>query len=499
MMNRRKNTILIFLSIIVLLGLVFYGGCVYGNLTAAEGKPPVEPAPELLKLEESFRDVSEHLFPSVVNINTEKIITTSYNQWNFDEDALKGTPFEDFFKYHFPQEESQQKATSLGSGVIVSSDGYILTNSHVINDADKINVVLNDGTVYDNVKLVGSDEGGDIAVLKIEGVKNLPAAVLGDSDKLQTGSWVLAVGNPYGFNSSLTSGIVSAMGRDFPVGNSSYGDFSDLIQTDAAINPGNSGGPLVNLYGEVVGINTAIITPTGGSVGLGFAIPINNAKFIMDQIIAHGSVVHGWLGVGLQELTPELSKNFGTDKGVIINQVLPGGPGENGGIQPGDVILKIDDEVIDKVSELQQIISRKSPGEKVRILALRNKENITLDVIVGTRPEDKDTVSITQEQPEGGNTSVSDEQHWKGLAVSNITDEISRKYNIEDQFGVIVTGVEEGSISYEAGFRGGEIIKKINDYNIKDINDYKNAIKLAGNGESLILVKSGNYTNFIIL
>jgi len=495
-MKKTNFLIPITLSILIFISLTFYGGIIYGKLIAAENEKPLQPSQDILNLENSFKAVSEHVSPSVVYINSEKVVTRNYQFWGPDEDFFKGTPFEEFFNFQVPGGQREQKVTGLGSGVIVSPDGYILTNSHVINGADEINITLQDGTIYNNVKISGEDTSGDIAVLKIEGVKDLPYATLGNSDELQVGSWVVAIGNPYGFKSTVTAGIVSAMGRDFSMG-SPYGDFSNLIQTDAAINPGNSGGALVNLYGEVIGINTAIITPTGGSVGLGFAIPINNARQIMDEILEHGKVVHGWLGVGLQQITPELAEKFGVEYGVIINQVFPGGPAEKGGIEPGDVVIEIDNQEIKEVSALQRLISGKDPGDSVNITVVRNKEQIKLNVTVEARPEDGNSASATDNAPgEENNPAV---EKWKGITVTGLTQEIREKYKISDEYGVIISEVEKGSRAEKAGLRGGEIIKKINDFAIKDISDYHKAVKKAGEDrETVMLVNYGNYSMFLI-
>ncbi|HPZ08840.1 MAG TPA: Do family serine endopeptidase [Candidatus Eremiobacteraeota bacterium] len=497
-MKYNKKLVLI-LSLAILLGVVFYGGLIYGQLRANENRP-LQPPPGILSLEASFQEVSKKVSPAVVNINTEKVIKRQYNV-PMNEDFFKGTPFEEFFKFYQPfGPQGEQKITNLGSGVIVSPDGYIITNAHVISDADKINITLQDGTKYDNVKIIGYDKSGDIGLLKLETKKELPYAITGNSDELKVGSWVLAMGNPYGFTSSVTSGIISAVGRALPAeGQTNYGDFSDLIQTDASINPGNSGGPLVNLYGEVVGINTAIISPNGGSVGLGFSIPINQARYIMDQLIKNGKVIHGWLGIGIQDMTPELAKNFGIDKGVLISNIAYGGPADKGGLQVGDVILRIGNKEINKVTELQREISRKNPGEKVQIDIVRNKKPVTLSVTIDSRPEDEGLSMTSDKEYSKDKNNKEEIKKWKGIIVKELTPELRKKYGIAEEYGVLVAEVEHGSKAYKKGFRGGEIIKKINNHIIKGINDYYKAIEEAGDEQSVVLVSAGRYSTFVVL
>ncbi len=492
------SRIFLVISLITLTGMVFYGGLLYGHVTAKENRP-LEPPASLLSLEQSFKSVSKKVSPAVVNINTEKVIKRSNNYAPMmDEEFFKGTPFENFFRFSQPFNR-EQKMTSLGSGVIVSPDGYVLTNAHVIMDADKVNITMDDGTQYNNVKIIGYDRGSDIGVLKIEGKKPLPYAVTGNSDELEVGSWVLAIGNPFGFNSSVTAGIVSAKGRDLPVeqGNN-YGDFSNLIQTDASINPGNSGGALVNLYGEVVGINTAIISPNGGgSVGLGFSIPINNANYIMDQIIKHGKVIHGWLGISMQKLTPELAGKFGTDRGIIVSDVYQDSPAFRTGIKPGDIITSIDKKDIAAPSDIQKIVSYKKPGDKIEINIIRDKKPLALNVTIEARPGD-DTVSSVSAAQKGDKEITG--KTWKGISVKEITPDIRDRYSISEEYGVLVDHVAQGSKASLAGFRGGEVIKKINDHVIKNYDDYKEAIKEAGEeGQAVILVKSGQYSMFVVI
>ncbi len=492
------SKIFLVISLIIITGVVFYGGLIYGQVTAKESRP-LEPPASLLSLEQSFKSVSKKVSPAVVNINTEKVIKRGNNYAPMmDEDFFKGTPFENFFRFSQPFNQ-EQKMTSLGSGVIVSPDGYVLTNAHVIMDADKVNITMNDGTLYSNVKIIGYDKGSDIGVLKIEGKKPLPYAVTGNSDELEVGSWVLAIGNPFGFNSSVTAGIVSAKGRDLPVeqGNN-YGDFSNLIQTDASINPGNSGGALVNLYGEVVGINTAIISPNGGgSVGLGFSIPINNANYIMEQIIKHGKVIHGWLGIGMQKLTPELAGKFGVDKGIIVSDVYQDSPAFKTGIKPGDIIVSIDKKDITAPSDIQKIVSYKKPGDKIEINIIRDKKPLSLNVTIEARPGDNTVSSVSAGQKGDKETTGAT---WKGISVKELTPDIRDRYGISEEYGVIVDHVDQGSKASMAGFRGGEVIKKINDHVIKNYDDYKEAIKEAGEeGQAVILVKSGQYSMFVVI
>ncbi|VAX11950.1 Outer membrane stress sensor protease DegS [hydrothermal vent metagenome] len=325
----------------------------------------------------SYADAVERAAPAVVNIYTRKVITESNLPSANDP----------IFRYFFgqkPPRPHQRTVSSLGSGVIVSPQGYILTNNHVIAAADEIQVALQDGQTT-QAKLVGADPETDLAVLKIK-LKNLPAITLGNAKALRVGDVVLAIGNPFGVGQTVTSGIISATGRNMLGINT----FENFIQTDAAINPGNSGGALITAHGELIGINTAIFSKSGGSQGIGFAIPMSLAKDVMTQIIEHGEVVRGWLGVVIQDLSPELARSFGlkNSSGVILSNIMVNGPADKGGLAVGDIITRINNEKINDVKQALKLISKIKPGSKVYLRGVRQGKNFEITAVVGTRPHE---------------------------------------------------------------------------------------------------------------
>ena len=338
----------------------------------------------LENLESAFVEVAEKVEPSVVNISAERIIKTRPYPFPNMEEEFRGTPFEDFFRFFHSTPGRSEKLTSLGSGVIIRKDGYILTNAHVVKDASQITVILQSGEPLEVIKIIGSDELTDLAVIKVETKRPLSEAVLGDSDKIKVGSWAIAIGNPFGFSSTLTLGVISAKGR--PLQADGGITYRDLIQTDASINPGNSGGPLVNIKGEVIGINTAIATPTGGSVGIGFAIPVNLAKNIMNDLINKGRVIRGWLGIVIQDLTAEIIKRTGETIGVFVADVHPDGPSAKAGVRIGDVIIEFDGKKVDNVLDLQERAQKTLVGRSVEVVIMRGKERLKRNLTIKERP-----------------------------------------------------------------------------------------------------------------
>ncbi len=347
-----------------------------------------------------FTPLVEQASPAVVNISTpQKLPDRAMARGQMGIPDLEGLPpgLRDFFERSIPRGQGgqgqaprgqQREAQSLGSGFIISNDGYILTNNHVVADADEILVRLSDRSEH-KAKLVGADPRSDVAVLKIE-AKNLPTLKLGDSDKLKVGEWVLAIGSPFGFDHSVTAGIVSAKGRSLP--NESYVPF---IQTDVAINPGNSGGPLLNLQGEVVGINSQIFTRSGGFMGLSFAIPIDVALNVADQLKAGGKVSRGWLGVVIQEVNKDLAESFGLDKpaGALVAQLVEDGPAAKGGLQVGDVILSLNGQSINESADLPHLVGNMKPGDKINLEVIRDNKRQTLSLTIGSLPEDDDEIA----------------------------------------------------------------------------------------------------------
>jgi serine protease Do len=381
----------------------------------------------------------------------------------------KDDPLHDFFDKFFgggPQREFKQR--SLGSGFVIDKDGHIVTNNHVVEGADKIKVILKNGKEFD-AEVKGRDPNTDLALIRIKPDNDLPVIELGDSDALKVGEWVLAIGNPFGLEHTVTAGIISAKGR--VIGSGPYDDF---IQTDASINPGNSGGPLINMAGKVVGINTAIIA---GGQGIGFAIPVNLAKGIIDQLRTRGEVTRGWLGVGIQDLTPELKEYYGVKdgKGVLVTQVFPGDPADKAGLKTGDVILKVNGHELDSGRELSRMIAEAPVGQEVEIAVLRKGSSKTFHVELSKRKD-------AQLADAGGSPENKDAF---GIAVSNLTAETAQQFNLKDAKGVIVVGVEPDSTGEKAGILPGDIIREINHESVDDVDAYEKEIGKIQSGETV--------------
>ena len=421
----------------------------------------------------SFAELIKKLKPAVVNISTTNMIKRRSTPFP--------SPFEDYFKKFFdngPQREFKQKG--LGTGFIISEDGYVVTNNHVVDKADDIEIILEDGEKY-VAKIIGKDPKTDLALLKIESENSLPFVEFGDSESSEIGDWVIAIGNPFGLGHTVTAGIISAKGRILGIGN-----YDDFIQTDAPINPGNSGGPLFNLRGEVVGVNTAIIA---GGQGLGFAIPINLTKHIIDQIKDGGKVVRGWLGITIQKVTAEIAEVIGIKEGsgVLIADVAKESPAENGGLLRGDIVLEYNGKKIKKVSDLTGKVALTSPGTVAKLKIIRESKTRELNIAIGEFPEDE-KIAKKKEAPE---------QKF-GLAVINITPQIASRFNLSSKKGVIVSSVSRGSVASEAGFRRGDIIIEINNTTIINLEDYNNRLDEIGKGNSaLFLVKRGENTIYL--
>lgn len=423
----------------------------------------------LHQLSNAFSSISEKVNPSVVSVvSTTKIKVSQPGLSPFGND-----PFFDELRRHFgpdsfPQynapEEKEFEQSGLGSGVIITNDGYILTNNHVIENADKIKITLSDKREFD-AEVKGRDPETDIAVIKIN-AKDLPTATLGDSDKAKVGEWVLAIGNPFGLQHTVTAGIISAVGRT----NMGVTQYEDFIQTDAAINPGNSGGPLVNLDGEVIGINTFIFSRSGGYMGAGFAIPINMARKIMDQLINKGKITRGWLGVSIQDLNEELAKVLGLKqtKGIVVRQVEVGSPADKADIKSNDIILKIAGKQIETTKQLMQIIAGFVPDTEVEITILREDKEISKKVKITEKQ------ALTASAEKKGST---ESQEKLGLEVKELTDELAEQYDFKGQKGVIITKILSGSLAERAELQVGDLITEINGYGIKNIDDYRKAVE----------------------
>jgi len=441
-----------------------------------------------------FVQLAERLSPSVVNISTTS--TSKESPHGFQGGPFGGPqgpggpgdpgqefwePFERFFG---PQQRRPFKQRSLGSGFIINKEGYILTNNHVVEDADEILVRLNDEQEV-QAKIVGRDPKTDIALIKIEQAEGLEPITLGDSEELRVGDWVMAIGNPFGLDHSVTAGIVSAKGRF--IGQGSYDNF---IQTDAAINPGNSGGPLINLRGQVVGINSAIFSRTGGNIGIGFAIPINLAKELVPQLQEKGKVTRGWLGVLIQKVTPDIAESMDLteSRGALVSEVMADGPAQEAGIKVSDVILEFDGHPIKDSTELPILVARVPVGKTVDVKVLRDKQIQTLKVTIGELKDEEATVA-----------DASAGQDF-GLAVQGLTPEIAESLGLEDASGVVITGVQPGSPADEAGLRRGDVVLEVNRQPVKDVASYTKAIKSAGKGKSVLFwVRRGENRIFVAL
>lgn len=430
----------------------------------------------------SLADLAEKLGPAVVNISTTKVIKGrsgrgSGGEMPFDRHFGNDEFFRRFFG-DLPERELKQR--SLGSGFIISSDGYIFTNNHVVEKADKIRVKLSTGKEYD-AEVKGKDSNTDIALIKIKPDKPLPVATLGNSDKLRVGEWVFAIGNPFGLDHTVTTGIISAKGR--MIGSGPYDNF---LQTDASINPGNSGGPLFNMAGEVVGINTAIVAH---AQGIGFAIPINMAREILDDLKSKGRVTRGWLGITVQDITEEISANLKlkNQQGALVSQVLEGGPGDKAGLKSGDIITQIDGKAINNTRDLLTTVAGLKVGGTVQIKTLREGKEITLPATIGKR---KDTLEAAGEPiPDA-----------LGMTVQEITPKIARNLRHKAQGGVMITKIRPGSSADEAGLQVQDIIVSINRKAIRSLKDYTNALALKpGNNSWLLLIQRGGTTFFVTL
>lgn len=441
---------------------------------------------ELLQLEpNSFVKLAKELNPVVVNISTSQVIRQ--RQMPFPEFR---NPFDEGDEFGPPGEspENEFKRQSLGSGFIINKEGYILTNSHVVENADEIIVTLSDKKDKEyKAKVVGKDPRLDVALIKIDATVDLHVAALGDSDKLEIGEWVVAIGNPFGLVHTVTAGIVSAKGRVIGAG-----PYDNFIQTDAAINPGNSGGPLFNLKGEVVGINTAIIA---GGQGVGFATPINMAKDILIQLKERGSVTRGWIGVSIQEVTPDLAKSFGLSdrQGALVSSVQEGEPADKAGIKAGDIIIEFDGKEISEVSDLPRTVAAIAPGKTVKVKVMRDGKEKDISITIGKMKEDEEAAAVK------GKKETAPEERL-GLSVQPITPEIARRFDLKDTEGVVVTRVNPGSPAAAKGIKNGDIIKEVNRKKIKDIKEYKEAIKAVSKDDTvLLLVVSGGRTFYVTI
>ena len=489
MENRSKKTFFKFWFVFFVgLLIVSAAGVIHFSFAAKSGSKLTQPvsavsASQIAAVPSiSFADLVEKIKPAVVNISTTKVVKTQGRRSPFGDDFFdRFFGGDDFMRKFFGDNPREFKQRSLGSGFIITKDGYIFTNNHVVEKADKIKVRLSSGKEYD-AKVIGKDSKTDIALIKINATNNLPVAELGDSDKLRVGDWVLAIGNPFGLEQTVTQGIVSAKGR--VIGSGPYDNF---IQTDASINPGNSGGPLFNLEGRVVGINTAIVAH---GQGIGFAIPVNMAKEVLNDLKSKGKVTRGWLGVSVQDITEDIAANMGIKEkeGALVADVVKGDPAEKAGLRTGDVIVEIDGKKVHDTHELLRIVAGVPVGKTVVLKAVRDGRLQNFNITVAERKDQE----LASAQERSGD--------YFGMTLQDITPSIAESLGLSDRSGVIVTSVQEGSPADEAGIKPKDVIIQVNKVNIKSMKDFQREMGKKGAKDGvLLLVKSGGAAHYVVV
>jgi len=486
----RVAQVKVFLSLIVVVFVVTSCGAQAGTLGLTTGQPvPVTASSTAPSIQASYADLVTRVSPAVVTIrSTER--ARAPQQFPFMDDPT----FREFFGDRLPQNQTPQRVQGVGSGVIVTPDGYILTNHHVVDGALDIRVELTDNRTF-KAKLVGSDQPSDLAVLKIDAT-SLPTLVLGDSDKVRVGDFVLAVGNPLGIGQTVTSGIISAKGRQTGL---SDGTFEDFLQTDAAINRGNSGGALVNTTGECVGINSQILSPSGGNIGIGFAIPSNMAKVVMDQLVKVGKVRRGMLGVSIQPVDADLaaSMDLPSAQGAIVTNVQSAGPAEKAGLKRGDVIVGINNHAIADSNALRNLVASIAPGTNVKVSALRDGKEQNFQVALAELPERK-PVDTDGDATESDTTSVRSGKF--GLSLQPLTADSAARFGLEagDQ-GLLISRVNPEGSAANAGLRQGDLIQEVNRKPVKTIADFTTAVQQSGSRPVLLLVKRRDAVIYVTL
>jgi len=466
----------------LLLSMLLTTGLLLGQVTTATSAPMKD---------NGFVEVVKKAKLSVVHIKVEKSVKSRGTDPRFDE-MFNNPFFERFFGPQFrqgPNPQRQHKQQGLGSGFIISRDGYILTNNHVVADADKITVSLSDGRQF-KAEMIGSDPQSDVALIRIQDSGNLPTLPLGDSSKLEVGEWVIAIGNPFGLDQTVTVGVVSATGRS-SVGINEYENF---IQTDAAINPGNSGGPLLNIDGEVVGINSALFSRTGGYMGIGFAIPIDMVKTIQAQLKDSGRVTRGWLGVVIQDVNENLAKSFGLEKagGILVSEVQKDSPAEKAGVERGDVIIKLNGKTLSDTADLRNQVALLSPDSVAKLDVVRDGQKQQIDVTIGERPTD----------PRMASSSMQNKSNLEkfGLAFQNLTPELAERLGYQNAQGVVVSQVEPGSPAASAGLRPGQLIEEVNRSLVTNVAELNEEIANSADSNRVLLrVRSGEISQYVVL
>jgi len=485
MNQQNKATSFLSLLTLCLFCITLAGGQVFAKSNAASDI-------EILnRSSKAFVNVVKKAKPAVVHINVEKTTKRNYRSGQGTEEMFNHPFFEQFFGPQFRQQQPQQREYTQrgqGSGFIINKKGFILTNNHVVEGADTITVTLSDKREFIGT-VVGTDPQSDVALIKIDNAVNLPVLPLGDSSKLEVAEWVIAIGNPFGLDQTVTVGVVSATGR------SSIGinDYENFIQTDAAINPGNSGGPLINARGEAVGINTALFSKTGGYMGIGFAIPINMAKSIEKQLKETGKVTRGWLGVVIQNVDKDLADSFGLKKagGILVSEVQKDSPASAAGIKRGDVIIELDGKVLGDVSDLRNQVANISPESKALFLVIRDGREKKIQVTIGQQPTD-----FNQHVSKSGVKSLKE----YGLTMQELTKDLAERFNYEANSGIIVSNVEQGSPAAKAGMKPGQLVEEVNKIPVSSLEDLSKVLsETSDSGKILLRVRSGNYATYIVL
>jgi serine protease Do len=502
-MNPRKLQaigIVLGVGLFVATGLLIFSAADRATVSQQRAAPDIETATASARqFTDTFADVAEHVRPCVVSVHSEKIVRLRRYDWQFPfgEDS----PFRWFFGDEPPPSqrrprprEFEYRQGGLGSGIIIDKDGYILTNNHVVQDVDEIKVSLADNRVFD-AEIAGADPLTDLAVIKIKGrvPKDLPVAKLGDSDAIRVGDWVLAIGAPFGYEQTVTAGIISAKGRTNVTRDSSR--YEDFIQTDAAINRGNSGGPLVNVRGEVIGINTVIVSPAGVFAGVGFAIPINMAKSVTPTLMKGGKISRGLLGVLIQEVDRDLARQFGLTepKGALVSEVNKDSPADKAGIKPGDIIASFNRQKIQDTRQLRNLVAGTKPGATVEVVVIRDGKEKTLPVKIG----ELNAEQLTNTGESGKGNELPD----VGLAVEPLTPGNAAQYGFDEtDRGVVVTEVAEGSAAAEAGLEAGDLITEVNRDRVSSVEEFRNALARAkGKDSVLMLVRREGASRFVIV
>jgi serine protease Do len=470
-------------------------------LAAFAGAPAAAAPPP-----DSFADLAARLLPAVVNVSTTQSVGRPGVEGPEIPQFPPGSPFEEFFRDFFERQQRGQdnparRATSLGSGFIISADGFVVTNNHVIAEADEITVILADDTNL-HAELVGIDDKTDLALLKVDAGRDLPFVTWGDSNAMRVGDWVIAIGNPFGLGGSVTAGIISAFGRDI-----NAGPYDDFMQTDASINRGNSGGPMFNLDGEVIGINTAIFSPTGGSVGIGFAIPSSLSRPVIEQLMEFGRTRRGWLGVRIQGVTDEIAESLGLEsaEGALVASVTEGGPAAEAGIEAGDVIVEFDGHRVGEMRRLPRLVADTSVDKTVPVRIWRRGEYRTVDVQLGELEEAEENGMLAAlpdgEEPGGGATRTID---TVGMTIAGLTDQLRQEFSVSDEVagGVVITEVAPGSLAEEKGLAAGEVIVEVGQEAVGSPADVVRMIEEArdaGRKSVLLLVERGGDLRFVAL